>query len=126
MKPSGVSFLDLVDGASGFFGLFGAAASGLWSKMDSCGTAWALFGSPRWSAFTEMDASPGPLMLRLEVPLGAGALRYLLKAGSPPRFSRHPPHTGPAPGLGGASRCLRGASDQVAQRDSRISDLDPN
>ena len=106
--------------------MFGAAASGLWSKMDSCGTAWALFCSPRWRAFTKMDASPGPLLLRLEVPLVAVPQEQLLKAGSPPRFSRHPPHTGPAPGLRGASRCLRGASDEVAQCDSRISDLDPN
>ena len=30
------------------------------------------------------------------------------------------------PRPGGASRCLRGASDEVAQCDSRISDLDPN
>ena len=126
MKSGGVSFWDLVDGASGLRWPFGAAASALWSKMDSCGTTWALFGSPRWSAFTEMDASPGPLLLLLGAPLGAGALRHLPWVGSPPRLFRHPPHTGPAPGLGGASRCLRGASDQVLQRDSRISDLDPN
>ena len=94
--------------------------------MDSCGTASALFCSPRSRAFTELDASPGPLLLRLEVPLGADALRQLLKPSSPPRLFRQPPHTSPAPALGGASRCLAAGSDEVMQRDARWSDLDPD
>ena len=124
LKPSGVSFCYFVDGASGFCGLFGAAARGVSSQMGSCGTASALFCSPRSRAFIEMDASPGPLLLRLEVPLGADALRELLKPSSPPSFSRHPHHTGIGPALGGASRCRGAASDEVMQRDARSSDLD--
>lgn len=113
MKSRGVAFWDFVDGPSGFRSSFRVVASAVREQISAGGAAWALFGSPRSWAILLTDASPGSLLLLLEVPLVAGALQHLPWVASPPSFLRQPPHTGPAPGLGVASRCVAAALDEA-------------